>query len=170
MNVGGHRLSNAELAGHFTGMGLSGVSTFRASGNVVFECPSQDPAALAAEIERGLAAALGYEVPVFLREAAEVRRMAAHAPFDPAVVAASAGKLQVGLLGARPDAGAHARVLALAGEDERVSMGEAELYWLPSGGFLDSALDLKEVERLLGAMTWRTKGTVELIAQKHFAE
>lgn len=36
MNVGGHRLTNAELRSHFDAMGFSEVATFRASGNVVF--------------------------------------------------------------------------------------------------------------------------------------
>jgi uncharacterized protein (DUF1697 family) len=170
MNVGGHRLSNAELAGHFAEMGLGEVSTFRASGNVVFESAAKDTAELALGIEEGLGRALGYAVPVFLRAAGEIRRMAAHAPFDAGEVAAAAGKLQVGLLSAPPAAGLRESVLASAGEHERVALGETELYWLPSGGFLDSDLDLKALERMLGAMTWRTKGTVELIARKYFSE
>ena len=35
---------------------------------------------------------------------------------------------------------------------------------------LDSALDLKAIERLLGVMTVRTKGTIEQIAERHFAD
>jgi hypothetical protein len=33
---------------------------------------------------------------------------------------------------------------------------------------LDSALDLKAIEKLLGAVTMRTKNTIEQIAAKHF--
>ena len=45
-----------------------------------------------------------------------------------------------------------------------------ELYWLPSGRMLETTLDLKAIERLLGPLTMRTKNTVEQIAAKHFAE
>jgi uncharacterized protein (DUF1697 family) len=41
-----------------------------------------------------------------------------------------------------------------------------ELYWLPSGGLLESDLDLKAIEKLLGADTRRTMGTIEQIAAK----
>jgi hypothetical protein len=34
---------------------------------------------------------------------------------------------------------------------------------------LDSALDMKTIERLLGAMTMRTMGTIEQLAAKHFS-
>ena len=44
-----------------------------------------------------------------------------------------------------------------------------ELYWLPSGGVLDSPLDMTSIARVLGQTTIRTKGTVEQIAAKHLA-
>ncbi len=34
---------------------------------------------------------------------------------------------------------------------------------------LDSALDMKSIERLLGPMTMRTKGPIEQLAERHFA-
>ena len=52
--------------------------------------------------------------------------------------------------------------------EDGLAFGERELYWLPRGGVLDSALDMKTIERLLGSMTMRTKGTIEQIAAKHF--
>jgi len=58
----------------------------------------------------------------------------------------------------------------LAGEADRLLLDERELYWLPSGGILDSGLDMKRIEGLLGAMTMRTKGTLEQIAAKHLSE
>jgi uncharacterized protein (DUF1697 family) len=182
MNVGGHRLTNDELRAHFETMGFVEVATFRASGNVVFadarEGPDDDT--VRAEIEAGLAAALGYEVPAFIRSHAEVRTIAAHEPFAPQRVRASAGKLQVAMLGAAPGAEARKQVLALASDEDLLAFGtssgagerssraeERELYWLPSGGMRDSPLDLKRIDELLGAMTMRTKGTIELIARKH---
>jgi hypothetical protein len=61
-------------------------------------------------------------------------------------------------------------VLSLASDSDRLAFAARELYWLPSGRMIDSGLDLKAVERLLGMMTLRTKNTIELIARKHFAQ
>jgi uncharacterized protein (DUF1697 family) len=168
MNVGGHRLTNDELRASFEAMGFSGVASFRASGNVVFAAPGAQPDELVTRIERGLAAALGYEVPTFIRSSEQMRALAALQPFAPERVAASAGKLQVALLTETPSAQAAAEVLSLAGEEDALAFDERELYWLPSGGILDSALDMKTIGKLLGPMTMRTKGTIEQLAAKHF--
>ncbi len=168
INVGGHRIASEELRMRFEELGLRDVGAFRASGNVVFDACGEPPAELTTQIEAGLAAALGYEVPVFLRTASEIRAMADYQPFADDLVAASKGKLQVAMLSAQPKTAARKAVLALATDEDRLAFGERELYWLPSGGILDSALDLKAIGKLLGPMTTRTKGTVEQVAAKYF--
>jgi uncharacterized protein (DUF1697 family) len=170
MNVGGHRLSNEDLRAHFAAMGFEEVASFRASGNVVFAAPSKTPGKLAARIEQGLAAALGYEVPTFIRSAPQMRTIAASQPFTSKQLSTSTGKLQVALLSSSPSPGAREAVLALASDSDRLAFGECELYWLPSGGLLDSPLELKAIEKLLGVMTMRTKNTLEQIAARHFAQ
>jgi uncharacterized protein (DUF1697 family) len=169
MNVGGHRLTNDELRAHFQGIGLQDVRTFRASGNVVFVAAGQPADAVRERIEEGLASRLGYAVPTFVRSAEEVRAIAALAPFPAERVRGSAGKLQVSLLGASPAPAVRDEVLALADAHDALAFGERELYWLPSGGMLESPLDLDAIDRLLGPSTRRTKGTIELLASKHCA-
>jgi uncharacterized protein (DUF1697 family) len=169
MNIGGRRLANDELRAHFGAMGFAEVATFRASGNVVFAADAQPPEAVRERIESGLAAALGYTVPTFVRTAAEVRAVAAATPFESERLRGSAGKLQVGFLSEPASSQARADALALAGETDGLVFDGRELYWLPAGGVLDSALDMTVLARLLGAMTIRTKGTIELIAAKHLA-
>lgn len=167
MNVGGHRLTNDELRAHFTALGFSEVATFRASGNVVFADAGEPPDTVVARIEQGLERALGYAVPVYVRSGEQLRAMAAMEPFSPAELD-GAGKLQVALLPRAPSPAQRAQVLALAGDEDRLAFGPCELYWLPSGGVLDSTLDMDAIARTLGAMTMRTKGTIEQIAAKHF--
>jgi uncharacterized protein (DUF1697 family) len=175
MNVGGHRPTNGELCAHFEAMGFAQVATFRASGNVVFAVADPDADresedSLQARIEQALERALGYAVPTFLRSHEEVRAIAAAKPFPAEKVQRSAGKLQVLLLSGEPQAQARAEVLSMASDEDALAFVGRELYWLPSGGLLESALDLKAIDRLLGAGTMRTKGTVEQIAAKHCAE
>lgn len=170
MNLGRRRIKNDELRAVFEKLGFDDVATFRASGNVVFAGRGGEEAdALTASVEAGLAKALGYDVRVFLRSAREVRAIAAHEPFKPAVVAASAGKLQVSLLPVAPSSPVRKRALAWGTDEDRLAIRGRELYWLPSGGMADSELDLKSLEAALGPWTMRTKGTIEEVAARYFA-
>ena len=164
-----HRVSGAELQAVFAELGFRDVRTFRASGNVAFEGDREPREKLAARIEEGLEAALGFAVPTFIRTADELRAIAEHEPFDRGLVDTSGGKLQVSLLPKRPAKRAQSEVLALATDEDRLAFGERELYWLPSGGLLESELDLDAIEKALGPITRRTKGTMEAFAAKHFA-
>ncbi|HEY6777283.1 MAG TPA: DUF1697 domain-containing protein [Thermoleophilaceae bacterium] len=171
INLGrNRRVSGAELCSQFEALGFQGVATFRTSGNVVFEAGREAPAKLADRIEKRLAESLGYHVAVFIRTASRLREIASHEPFPPAMVNASKGKLQVMLLPAKPDTQTLNEVLASATEEDRLAFGDRELYWLPSGLMRDSALDLKSIEKLLGPTTMRTKGTIEQLAAKYFAD
>jgi uncharacterized protein (DUF1697 family) len=167
MNLGKRRIKNDELRAEFETLGFADVATFRASGNVIFGADSKSEGALTKTIEAGLGEALGYEVPVFLRSCAEVAAIAAAEPFDPKLVTASKGKLQVSLLLKKPSAAARKKVLALASDEDALALSGREFYWLPSGGLLESDLDLKAIEAALGSDTRRTMGTIEQIASKH---
>lgn len=169
MNLGGRRIKNEELRAEFEALGFEGVATFRASGNVVFGAGGGSEAALTGKIESGLGDALGYEVPVFLRGCAELAKIAAAEPFNPKLPAASKGKLQVTFLAEKPSAAAREEVEALATGEDRLAVAGRELYWLPSGGISESALDWKPIDAALGNGTMRTMGTVEQIAAKHCA-
>jgi uncharacterized protein (DUF1697 family) len=169
MNVGGHRLTNAELQAHFEALGFAEVATFRASGNVVFAGDDRPPASVGASIEEGLLERLGYAVPSFIRSAEQLRAIAERRPFAPALLSTSTGKLQVGFLREPAAADARKRIAALAGDQDSVAFDGCELYWLPRAGVLDSQLDMETIARELGAMTMRTKGTVEQIVAKHLA-
>jgi uncharacterized protein (DUF1697 family) len=169
INLGPRRkISGADLRSLFEGMGLQDVATFRTSGNVVFAAAGESPGELTGRIESGLAESVGFEVAAFLRTDDEVRAIAEQRPFDPGLVEASAGKLQVALLTEAPAASARKEVLGLATNEDRLALGARELYWLPSGGIRDSALNHKAIERLLGTSTVRTKGTMEALAAKYF--
>jgi uncharacterized protein (DUF1697 family) len=161
------RIGSADLRAHFEKMGFRDVETFRTSGNVVFDA-GQEPRVEG--IEEALADAVGYDVAVFLRTASEIRALADHQPFATKAVKASKGKLQVVMLSGKPAARARNEVLALATDEDRLAFGDRELYWLPSGGTRDSGLDVKAIEKLLGSTTMRTKGTVDQLAAKYFAQ
>jgi uncharacterized protein (DUF1697 family) len=170
VNLGSHRrVSNTELQRMFTGLGLSDVKPFRTSGNVAFTAEGEPVDRLTSRIEDALAQELGYDVVTFVRTAAELRAICAFEPFERRRVEAGTGKLQVSILAARPSRSVREHVLAMADERDLLAFGERELYWLPSGGTLETALDLAVIDRALGPTTRRTKGTLDQLAAKHFA-
>ncbi|HEX5375140.1 MAG TPA: DUF1697 domain-containing protein [Solirubrobacterales bacterium] len=169
MNLGNRRIKNDELRRCFEELDLTDVACFRASGNVIFGAGQADEAKLAKRIEAGLGESLGYEVPVFLRGADELRKVSAHEPFERPALAASKGKIQVVLLERKPAAANRKKALALSSGEDRLAIDGRQLYWLPRGGMSDSELDLKAVGAALGLHTIRTKGTIDQIAAKYFA-
>ena len=160
INVGGRRVKADALCAPFAELGFDAVSSFRASGNVLFDAPRKPSAA---KVEAGLEAALGYDVAVFLRTADELRALAAAEPFD------ADGKFHVLFLEDLPAAADQREVLALATDDDRLAFGDRELFWMPKGRMMESGLDLKRVEKLIGSNTMRTSGTVQQIAAKYFS-
>jgi uncharacterized protein (DUF1697 family) len=168
MNLGNRRIKNPELEAEFEQLGFAEIATFRASGNVFFAVAEREARAkLSGRIEAGLLGGLGYDVPVYLRSAAEVAAIAAREPFPAEDVAASKGKLQVTMLLRKPTAAARKRVLALSGDQDRLAIEGTELFWLPSGGISETDLDLKAIEVALGPGTQRTMGTIEQIAARY---
>lgn len=171
VNLGARRrVSSAELRSAFEELGFADVATFRTSGNVVFAAAGESPEKLKERIEQRLERTLGDEVRVFLRTASEITTIAEHEPFPRSDTEASRGKLQVILLSSKPGARARREVLALATDEDRLAVGDRELYWLPSGGIRDSNLNATAVDGLLGPTTMRTKGTIENLAAKFFAD
>ena len=166
VNLGkNRRVTNDRLKELFEEAGAEEVATFRTSGNVVFES-SRD---MARALEKHLEKALGHEMVIFLRSAKELDEIAAATPFPPKDVQRSKGKLQVVLFEKKPTAAVRKKALALATDQDRLAFGKRELFWLPSGGYMEAELDRKTLDELLGPSTVRTKGTVDQLHAKYFA-
>jgi uncharacterized protein (DUF1697 family) len=162
INVGGTRVMKDDLCAPFSALGFEEVTTFRASGNVIFDAPRQSAIKLAKQIEEALAKDLGFTRAItFIRTAAEMRALAAADPFP----RRPDQKLHVMFTLTKPPA----KVLELATESDQLKIGTNELYWAPEGRMTDSELDLKAVDRLIGPNTVRTKGTVDEIAARWFS-
>ncbi len=166
VNLGkNRRVTNDRLKELFEEAGAEEVATFRTSGNVVFES-SRD---IARALEKHLEKALGHEMVIFLRPEKELDEIAAATPFPPKDVQRSKGKLQVVLFEKKPTAAVRKKALALATDQDRLAFGKRELFWLPSGGYMEAELDRKTLDELLGPSTVRTKGTVDQLHAKYFA-
>ena len=82
VNVGGKKpIRMKQLADILTTAGFRNVSTFIASGNVIFEATAKDPARIAKKMEKHLLNALGYEIKVIIRTVDELRAIIKRNPF-----------------------------------------------------------------------------------------
>lgn len=165
MNLGRRRIKNPELCAAFEDIAFTNVSAFLASGNVIFDATDSDPSAVSRSIEDGLRDSLGYEVPTFLRSADDVREIAGYAPFA-GITEERTGKMQVAMFGNEVDQSARDAVLELSNDADMLEMTGKELYWWPKGNLMDSQLDLKAIESIVGPFTVRTKNTVERLAKR----
>lgn len=158
INVGGHVVTMDVLRGHFETLGFTAVSTFIASGNVLFSVRAVSAAATERRIERALRAALGYEVATFLRSPRELSGAAVHAPFDDL---AATDTLAVGFLPRALTAAERRAVLAFSGPTDDFATHARELYWRTRGRISESKFSLAQLERALGLRaTFRNITTV----------
>lgn len=165
MNLGGRRLTNDELRTAVETCGCQDVETYQASGNVILR-DARPHDELAAALEDGLEAALGYPVPTFLRSAEQVRALAYSAPFSDDELAASEGKRQVVLLHETPSDDTLEHIASIVPPDDRLVPAGRELHWLPAAGLSDSAMDLRRLDELTGGTTTRTHGTIERLTAR----
>jgi uncharacterized protein (DUF1697 family) len=73
INVGGHKVTMDRLRAELSGLGLTDVRSYIASGNLFFDTDSTDRDALTDAIESRLRASLGFAVATFLRTPDELR-------------------------------------------------------------------------------------------------
>src|SRR3989442_15780724 len=82
INVGGkHMLPMADLVKLFSAAGCEDVRTYIQSGNVIFSASTEAAERIPGVIAQRIAARFGFEVPVVLRSAEELRKAAAGNPF-----------------------------------------------------------------------------------------
>ena len=168
INVGGHTVKMDALKKAFEALGFENVSTFIASGNVIFESPSKKADALEKKIEKALEQEMGYEVATFLRTGEQVQEIAEHDAFSKEKPKEGDTRYVVFLRSA-PDAASKKRVLALSNEEDVLHLHGAEMYWLRrAGGLLGSTISTKQFEQALGKQptTARNLNTVQRLAAK----
>jgi uncharacterized protein (DUF1697 family) len=137
VNVNGVTVKMAELRAALTDVGLAGVRTVLATGNVVFEDDGAKPAARKKQIESCLRDTFGYDAWIVLLSATELTRIVEAFPFtrdDPAihpyVVLGSDPKTLATLHTSAPD---------LDPEVEAIALGTGALYWrVPKGRSTDT--------------------------------
>jgi len=78
---GNPNMRNDKLRGVFEKLGLTNVKTVISSGNVIFESPNKDAAALEVMIEKALPEQLGFTSNTIIRSQAQLQKLAEKEPF-----------------------------------------------------------------------------------------
>jgi uncharacterized protein (DUF1697 family) len=81
INVGGRVVVKSTLQKAFSDIGFQNVSTYKQSGNVIFETDIANPEEVKAKIENKLYSALGYRIAVFIRTIPQLTQILHLDPF-----------------------------------------------------------------------------------------
>jgi uncharacterized protein (DUF1697 family) len=149
----------------FESLGFSGVATFLGSGNVVFETRATDVGTLEKKIERRLERALGYNVPVFIRTPAELKKIAAFEPFENSEIRGA--DVNIILLADNVDERSKAKLVGLKTGTDGFRVHRREIYWWrrrKAGRSLFSTVPLAEVLRV--PFTIRSTNTIRNLAAR----
>lgn len=164
INVGGRTVKMDALRAIFEDLKLQRVSTFIASGNVIFETRASDRNALERKIESQLNYALGFDVATMLRTDSEVARVAAYEPFERAAMDAAAG-MNVGFLSGALDGSALEAVERMTTDIDKFHVHGCEVYWMCSAMVSESKFSNVRFEKACGrSVTFRSVKTVRKLA------
>lgn len=168
INVGhGRTMKMESLRQLFESLGFSGVATFIASGNVVFETATKDTQMLERKIEKRLQKALGYQVATFIRTDAELAEIAAYKPF-PQSESDAAAEFNVIFLAEALDRQLKQKVMALTTDTDKFHVHGREIYWLRRPRSSGSAFSTVPLEKILDRpFTIRGSKTVAKIVLKY---
>jgi uncharacterized protein (DUF1697 family) len=166
INAGSHPVKMVTLRKIFESLGFSGVETYIASGNVMFESDAQDLEALEKVIEDRLREELGYEVATFIRTDKELVKTANYQPFQASELEGDAS-LNIAFLSKALDAETRKKLIAMNTDTDEFRSHRRELYWLrrkKQGTLVYSTVPLEKT--LDQPFTIRSAGTVKKIAAK----
>jgi len=168
INVGGHTVTMNQLRLLFESLGLSGVETFIASGNVIFESPSTSTKVLERKIEGVLHETLGYRVATFVRSITELAAIAHYQPFNTAKLKAEGSNLYIAFLADRPGEEAKKKLLSFSTKVDQLHLSAREVYWLCRTSISESTFSGARLEKTLGMQaTLRNSTTVKKLALKY---
>lgn len=165
LNLGGRRIPKDELAGLFEEAGCVDVTTYIASGNVIFGASAALAKKLPAQVAKVIEARYGFESPVVLRSSKQLAAAVAANPFPKAPEDA----LYVGYLAAQPAPAAVAKLDPQRSPGDLFAIVGAEIYMHLQKGAAETKLTNAWFDKQLGTVStfrnWRTaRKLVELAA------
>lgn len=167
INVGGHTVKMDHLKNLFEKTGFENVTTFIASGNVIFKSKSKNIDLIKKKIETELEKSLGYKVATFIRTINELKEIAEYKPFKTSELKNENNCLYIAFLVMQPSKENQTKVKALQDDANEFHFYKNEMYWLCRKNFSDSGITGKKLEKALGMETTvRNSTTIKKMATK----
>ena len=129
INLGKRRVKMDHLRDLFAQMGFTNVSTYIASGNILFSSTSRSSAKLESLIEQTLESELGYTVPTIIRTQSELRRIVAEVPLGDLFTEAEKPSTQITFFQNDIDPELAKTLGALRTPTDAFALSDRELYW-----------------------------------------
>jgi uncharacterized protein (DUF1697 family) len=171
INVGGHRVKMDHLADLFAALKFTNVSTFIASGNVIFESPSKDTALIENKIEKHLEQALGFPADTFVRTPAELATAIATCPFALNEENVDVHAVHIGFLRGSLDKEIGRKLESLGGPMDEFKVVGREFFWLCRGRTTDSLVSWPVVAKTVAmSSTMRNLKMLRRLAALHPAQ
>jgi uncharacterized protein (DUF1697 family) len=149
INVSGQKMIKMEaLRSIFESMGYQEVNTYIQSGNVIFKGKEKDPQYICEAVEQGLAAALGYSVPVIIRTVDELSEVIEKIPFDLSLLT-DKERVYVSLLSEKPAHEAIEALNSVENEIDTIKLIGREVYILCRKGYGESQFSNNFLEKKL---------------------
>lgn len=145
INVGSRRVVMNDLAGAVAQLtNVSDVSTYIASGNVLFTSRAK-PAALEAAIEQVVEQAFGFASEAFVRSSDDIAGLLAEQPFG---VLLDGETYMVAFLKSAPSPEQRKAIEARSNDIDTVTVVGRDVHWHLKGSFLSSKLKPKDWQLL----------------------
>lgn len=129
INLGKRRVKMDHLRDLFTQMGFANVSTYIASGNILFSSSTRSSTKLESLIEQTLESELGYPVPTLIRTQSELRRIVAEAPLGDLFTEAEKPSTQITFFQESIDPQLAKTLGALRTATDAFAITDREIYW-----------------------------------------
>lgn len=170
INVSGqNKIGMPALKDLYESLSLTNVITYVQSGNVVFDCETQDAAEIARSIEAAITRALGLSVPVLVRDKKRFRQLIDGNPFLKQKHADPAG-LHVTFLSDVPSEPALSKLTAPPGIPDKFLVEDREIYLFCPDGYGRTKLSNNFFEKKLGlsatTRNWKTVNALYDIAKQ----
>ncbi|MEY2472004.1 MAG: hypothetical protein QOK28_1333 [Actinomycetota bacterium] len=161
INLGGHNVKKEQLIKIFESVGAKDVTTFIASGNVVFDAKTK-PSEV--DAEDAFVKTIGYAAPTFIRTTSQLKKIVERRPFD-GRGPETGGTLHIGFLKHK---GAAAAVKALETDNDELHVDDTTVYWhTHTARMSDSTINPAKIEKALGQQsTFRSIKTLNNILEK----
>jgi uncharacterized protein (DUF1697 family) len=163
INIGKNkRIAMVELRAMFADLGHRDITTYIASGNVLFATKDHSPPKLAGEISDAIEATFGFDVAVVVLDTSELAAIAGSSPFADRI--ADPKHLIVTVLSGAPDRGVIDALVAAAYLPEEFAAVDRSIHIHTPDGQAGMQLHNAFWEKLTGltatTRTWRTMTTL----------